>query len=410
MFKRLVKYALVLVFSFLILEFLLMLLDFKPGKLFNFDLSDKAVVKQSNLYCTDNAGIYKLNRVMLDSLRQFSELEGISGFEDLDSLFFYSKAMLANSTMNDLGFCCNPKFDLEDTIFQEYLRQPINAEGFRSIAFKRYEGIDKLKILLIGDSFAWGLSARPIFNSYSDLLLGKDYLVYNTGISGTDPAQYAAIAEKYIPMLQPDLVIVNFYLGNDFMSFPRSVEKDKVHEYYTNLGFLDSYPAGEFLSFEQAIVFYKSISALPPNSFFNSFCSKTRVGTHLLWKTLFALSLVKHPNLSAYYTIQDRELMEKAEITKEYISRINKICKDNEIECLNTIIPEVPFVWNKASIIKNEGKYKLALDLVFQNIPYSFPTSLSAKDYSSNGHFNNMGNEKYALFLDEEIQKIRLAH
>jgi hypothetical protein len=64
----------------------------------------------------------------------------------------------------------------------------------------------KTKVMLVGDSFAWGMSANPVYNSYADFLLAKGYCVYNLGIIGTDPAQYEAVVKKYTPILQPDVI------------------------------------------------------------------------------------------------------------------------------------------------------------------------------------------------------------
>jgi hypothetical protein len=101
-----------------------------------------------------------------------------------------------------------------DSAIWKYSLSPINQDGFKSVAFKKYPEA-KTSVLLLGDSFTWGHSTTNITNSFSDLLLSNDIAVYNTGISGTDASQYLKLAKLYIPILEPDMVIVNFYLGND---------------------------------------------------------------------------------------------------------------------------------------------------------------------------------------------------
>ena len=89
-----------------------------------------------------------------------------------------------------------PKDSLDDAEFAylDYATAPVNEEGFKSIAFKKYE-TEKTSILLLGDSFTWGLTAVPSFKSFADVLAARGYVVYNTGIVGNDPAYYAAIAK-----------------------------------------------------------------------------------------------------------------------------------------------------------------------------------------------------------------------
>ena len=48
-----------------------------------------------------------------------------------------------------------------------------------------------------------------------DIVSRQGYLTFNTGIPGTAPNQYAYLAEKYIPLLDPDIVAVMFFWGNE---------------------------------------------------------------------------------------------------------------------------------------------------------------------------------------------------
>ena len=69
----------------------------------------------------------------------------------------------------------------------------INEEGFRSPAFNTLDTTKK-KVLFIGDSFAWGLSAEPVANHcFVDLVRNEsNYEVINLGIPAADPPQYLA--------------------------------------------------------------------------------------------------------------------------------------------------------------------------------------------------------------------------
>ena len=61
--------------------------------------------------------------------------------------------------------------------------------------------------MFLGDSYTWGSSARPITESFVDLVKRAGYCTFNFGIPGTDPCQYAALAEKWLPLLHPGVPI-----------------------------------------------------------------------------------------------------------------------------------------------------------------------------------------------------------
>ena len=77
------------------------------------------------------------------------------------------------------------------------------------------------RILGLGDSFAENLTWEG--HNYHDFL--KKYLatqgyqnidIINAGMSGTGPGYYYHVLEKLGDLLKPDLVIVGFFVGNDF--------------------------------------------------------------------------------------------------------------------------------------------------------------------------------------------------
>lgn len=99
----------------------------------------------------------------------------------------------------------------------------INADGFRGneIAINN----DKKNILLCGDSYTWGYSAKPIDSCFADVLQKwmPAYNVINLGLPGTDVITYKKIIEHYLPVLHPDLVVINFFSGNDFIYYDKKL-------------------------------------------------------------------------------------------------------------------------------------------------------------------------------------------
>ncbi|MCB0510440.1 MAG: SGNH/GDSL hydrolase family protein, partial [Bacteroidetes bacterium] len=130
---------------------------------------------------------------------------------------FFSSSLLKQS-----------KLDKSDSACLAYLNYPFNQEGFRSIEFDNYKS-NKIKVLLIGDSFVWGMTAKPYYNSFADILLARNYQVFNAGIASVDPIQYWGICKNYFDKIDPDLVIVNFFEGNDLITKERIYGENLPH-------------------------------------------------------------------------------------------------------------------------------------------------------------------------------------
>lgn len=104
--------------------------------------------------------------------------------------------------------------------------QVVNAEGFHDLdEFVRPEGSEapdeagELEILALGDSFAFGFYA-PLGEAWLEVcerLLASDARVrlWNTGIPGAATVQQLAVAKRFLPILEPDVVLLGFYPGND---------------------------------------------------------------------------------------------------------------------------------------------------------------------------------------------------
>lgn len=96
-----------------------------------------------------------------------------------------------------------------------------SARGFlNKTVFHKKAGV--FRILGIGDSFAVNL--RHLGKNYHNILNNKLADVYgptkveviNTGIAATGPGYYWNTLSEYGDLIKPDLVLVGFFLGNDF--------------------------------------------------------------------------------------------------------------------------------------------------------------------------------------------------
>src|SRR5215470_14088867 len=79
----------------------------------------------------------------------------------------------------------------------------------------------RLRILALGDSFTYGIVPYPqavmtiLEARLRESCPGQDLDVLNFGISGTGVRDYETVAMLSLATYDPDLVLVNFYAGND---------------------------------------------------------------------------------------------------------------------------------------------------------------------------------------------------
>lgn len=284
--------------------------------------------------------------------------------------------------------------DFEKAVI-DYIHCPINEDGFRSIAFKPLCA-DKPRLLLLGDSFTWGHSSSVKTNSFADILLAMGYVVYNSGISATDVAQYLAVARKYIPLLQPDYVIVNFYLGNDITYYRREILPYRPLLYPTNAGILMACPHGKYFeSPEAAYRFMWKQWSIPKNqNLFNQIMAQTALTTQL-WKILFKLKITYNSDdeIISYYAEAEKRKYPLPYCNVE-LQEIYQLARAFGAKYILSCIPEV---------YRFVHRSKADFPDLFGSLPY-VEMQVEKKDYVlSNGHFNDRGHRKYALFIDSLI-------
>ena len=102
----------------------------------------------------------------------------------------------------------------------------INNLGFRDRDFAvRRSGARR--VLAIGDSFTygWGVAGEESWPKVMEGELrrgGLDIEVANLGMPGAGPREYAALAERAIPLLRPDLIVVGMLQADDLFQAAES--------------------------------------------------------------------------------------------------------------------------------------------------------------------------------------------
>lgn len=161
---------------------------------------------------------------------------------------------MANFADGDVTLDDPPWFTVDENGFQvaNWLTPGTNELGYRTPSFDEPAN-GRPTILFLGDSFTWGVDARPVNLCYADRVRDMGYKVINLGIPATGPVQYEAQAQRYLPELKPDAVCVMYYAGNDWMP-EAPIHPVPARWYETNAGMLYALmPDGDPLTFEQAV-------------------------------------------------------------------------------------------------------------------------------------------------------------
>jgi hypothetical protein len=127
------------------------------------------------------------------------------------------------------GWQLSPNWAGEHRHYDYSVRYTVNAQGFREPSTPFYKG---QIIALVGDSFTFGLGVNDA-ETFSAQLNKRDrtntYL--NFGIPGYSTDQELLFLESEILDIQPDIVVLFFYLGNDLLDnvldYPLQAEQAK---------------------------------------------------------------------------------------------------------------------------------------------------------------------------------------
>lgn len=124
------------------------------------------------------------------------------------------------SPAKEVGILFPPSFEYVQRSSEFECTVSINSLGFRDREFAVEKPADTIRILAIGDSFThgWGVQLQEAWPKVLEAQLRQNIQhceVANLGKPGGHPAFYLRIAEKSIPLLKPDMVILAILQGDD---------------------------------------------------------------------------------------------------------------------------------------------------------------------------------------------------
>ncbi len=269
----------------------------------------------------------------------------------------------------------------------------INSSGFRSREFND-TCMGNPRLLFLGDSFLWGLSAKPLDASFSDVL-GKHYCTFNTGIIGAGLAQYKAIVEQYFNEINPQFTCLFLYIGNDLLRHQPKLRPFVPNHFWTkNMGFSSEHidACGDKIYFDSPDLAYQhymehySLLA-SKNWFVKDVLAKTHIGT----KVYFALTNQYDDGNCGIYT--------ETIYTSKYLQDIKQTVEGMGGRFLLFVIPE------KINLITDAKQFSDSYGAHFEGISPFVPYHFTFDDYANGAdeHFNNQGHLKFAQFVSEVL-------
>ncbi|MGB3404194.1 MAG: hypothetical protein WBA77_16035 [Microcoleaceae cyanobacterium] len=146
----------------------------------------------------------------------------------------------------------NPTFVFYDYSYNRWRGKPnaedyefnLNSQGFKDQEFTIQKDPQTYRILGIGDSFTFGVVPYPY--NYLTVLeeqfnqAGKTVEIINMGIPGMGPRDYLSILSNEGLALNPDRILISFFVGNDFSDnyFTQNLRREKysyVIEFFRSL-------------------------------------------------------------------------------------------------------------------------------------------------------------------------------
>lgn len=273
----------------------------------------------------------------------------------------------------------------------------INRQGFHDTQefVASTELQDKLRILALGDSFTFGMSAK-LGKSYIETIESDlpEAVLWNMGIPGTGTRQALESFAVYGPVMQPQLTLLGFYL-NDFRDnmvplhgyLARSdAQEEKWYRWTDRWG-------NDILLDQATTWYYREHRIDPPASELERMAGTTRLGTLIL-------RLFDVVGDSLYQGVRtSREF----NITRKYLGELRDATTAADSTLLAILIP------HRVDLDGNSESYSAAIRILDElAIPYVDPTGFldESTDYAAKPdvHWNTVGHQKIGALLGSCLQ------
>ena len=225
----------------------------------------------------------------------------------------------------------------------------LNSRGFKDVEFNTSKATGTIRILGIGDSFAFGVV--PYEYNYLTLVeqdlkqSGHNVELINMGIPGIGPREYLSLLVREGFGLEPDRVLLSFFVGNDFEGQRRSLVS------YSYVGSLIRYVLARWSKFEGQII--HGDATYDDNG--PKFTDDAYLQIELQRSTIF---------------LRDNRAFEgQFAAALSYISEMKRLCDGHNIGLTIVLIPDEMQVSRplQARVIAESGHSSASLDFALPN-------------------------------------------
>lgn len=315
----------------------------------------------------------------------------------------------------------NPSFVFYDSSYNRFRGKPfaddyqfkLNSRGFKDVEFETEKAPGTLRILGIGDSFAFGVVPYDT-NYYTRLeeMLNqsqqKPIELINMGIPNLNPKDYLSLFVEEGLKLNPDQIIVSFFVGNDFID---NQEKRSLDSYSYVATFV-RYLIGLNTKYQGSIIHgsyvYKDDQAT--------------MNTPDYVKLQTARSVI--------FQKENQAFLNNLSYTIGFLEKMQEICNSRNIKMLVVIIPDETQVNPKL-----QDKIFKASNTTAEQYDFSLPNRLLTEEFRNRNiayldlldpmkdktvnqqtrlykfndtHWNIRGNEYAAELIDQHLTKTGL--
>jgi hypothetical protein len=244
------------------------------------------------------------------------------------------------------------------------------------------------RIMLLGDSFTFGMAA-DYPQGFADLVsehVGSEHdgIVWNFGIPGTSTRQALLLAQEYVPVMQPDIVVLGFF-NNDFNEnlYPIDLYENPLIEGKYQLVY--AYQLSNTLEPQRltdANIYFRAHGQPASNSQLEILLRRTRLGS-LLLNALPSLSRIANPDATWNTSVQQ---------TQDLLQQLQTYLAAENIPLLVLHIPSLDDVQSPTQAYSVFQAITAKLDLHRLDML----DSLVVDDYWAlpNGHWTNSGHAK----------------
>lgn len=293
----------------------------------------------------------------------------------------------------------------------------LNNQGYRSEVNFDHQSMDSLRlkkkiVMALGDSYTEGCCAQPVDSSFIDRINGQssEYYILNFGIGSSNPFHYKNILKKHIELIRPDLVLVNIYLGNDVLPIeiksPPNTPQTYVIPNFTWISstvphfYQSEYGKSNFDSHREAYNFYiERFTLFSPkaNRIERQYLSKSVVFSRLYLSAKNGYHVVK-------WMLNEGSFSTDFSITRQLLFDMKTLCDAHDIRIHFSLIPS-------PKQVKDQVNFENEFSGLVEGLDYSYPeiSEFAMKDYDGekvSAHFNNSGHEKFAKYLEKELNRL----